>query len=164
LKYLYIIRHAKSCWEDPSLGDFDRPLNTRGNKDALLMADIMKKEEKIPDLIISSTAVRAFRTAKVFAEAFRMDPESIQLEASLYEASLEDVFGVLKAIPNSVDNVYLFGHNPSLTYFVNHFGEKPLDNLPTTGVMKILFTGNDWGYFDAKNASNSRFLYPKLYK
>jgi len=164
LKYLYIIRHAKSCWEDPSLGDFERPLNTRGKKDAPRMATIMKEEERRPDLIVSSPAKRAIVTARIFADAFTISHEEIMEEATLYEASVEDIFGVLRTIPADIGVVYLFGHNPSLTHFVNLFGGKRLDNLPTTGIAKMLFTGDDWSHFDPKNASNSRLLYPKLIK
>ena len=68
MKKLFLIRHAKSSWEDLRLDDFDRPLNKRGEKDAPFMAELLKEKNIIPDLIISSPSLRTKLTAEIIAE------------------------------------------------------------------------------------------------
>ncbi len=68
MKTLYIIRHAKSSWKDTTLDDFDRSLNKRGKLNAPLMGDRLKSKNIVPDLILSSPAKRAKKTAKIIAE------------------------------------------------------------------------------------------------
>jgi phosphohistidine phosphatase len=69
IKTLLILRHAKSSWKFPDLADHDRPLNKRGKRDAPKIGNLLKEKDLVPDLIISSTAVRAKRTAKMVAKA-----------------------------------------------------------------------------------------------
>ena len=71
MKLLLILRHAKSSWKDPDLDDHDRPLNKRGRRDAPRMGRLLRKEDLLPDLILSSTAVRARMTAEMVADASR---------------------------------------------------------------------------------------------
>ncbi len=68
MKKLYLIRHAKSSWDYPGLNDHERPLNKRGERDAPFMAKILKEKKVKPDLILSSTAVRALEFAKKIAD------------------------------------------------------------------------------------------------
>jgi phosphohistidine phosphatase len=69
MKTILLLRHAKSSWEDPDLPDYDRPLNKRGKNDAPRMGKLLKDKDIIPDLIISSTAARAKKTAELVAKA-----------------------------------------------------------------------------------------------
>ena len=68
MKTLYVIRHAKSSWDDPTLSDFDRPLNNRGKKDAPTMGKRLAQRQVVPDLLLSSPAERALTTCKIIAE------------------------------------------------------------------------------------------------
>jgi phosphohistidine phosphatase len=67
MKTLFILRHAKSSWKEQDLPDHDRPLNKRGKKDAPRMGKLLTDEDLIPDLIMSSTAARAKKTAELVA-------------------------------------------------------------------------------------------------
>ncbi len=69
MKKLYLIRHAKSDWDDESKSDFKRGLNERGQKDIFIMADKLKEKKIMPDLILSSSAKRAKLTAKGLAQS-----------------------------------------------------------------------------------------------
>ncbi len=84
MKTLYLVRHAKSSWEQPELSDLERPLNKRGKKDAPFMGSLLKKKNEIPELIISSPAKRASSTAKRFAEELGIKKEDIKTEKDLY--------------------------------------------------------------------------------
>ena len=68
MKTLLILRHAKSSWKDPALADHDRPLNKRGKSDAPRMGALMRQLGLIPELILSSTAKRAYITAEAAAD------------------------------------------------------------------------------------------------
>ena len=70
MKTIYLVRHSKSSWENPTWSDQQRPLDKRGKRDAPLMASIMLLKEKKPELLISSHAKRAWRTAKMFQRIF----------------------------------------------------------------------------------------------
>ena len=94
-KTLYLIRHAKSSWDDPSLKDHDRPLNKRGKKDAPFMANILKEKNIIPDLIISSTAERAIEFAKVLAEVLDYKKGNIVSERDMYLAGESEMLAIL---------------------------------------------------------------------
>lgn len=162
MKQVYLIRHAKSCWEDPSLGDKERPLNPRGHRDAPIMANYLAKLNVQPDLIVSSTAKRTQTTASYFAKQFEISDEEIMYENDLYDASVDDVFSTLRSVPADKNVVFLIGHNPSITYFSNMFGGDRIDNVPTCGIVRIDFSGDDWTSFDVKNAKQVFFTAPKL--
>lgn len=162
MKQVYLIRHAKSCWEDPSLGDKERPLNPRGHRDAPFMANYLAKMKVKPDLIISSTAKRTQTTANYFAKQFEILEEEIMYDNDLYDASVDDVFSTIRSLPSDKNVVFLFGHNPSITYMSNMFGGDRIDNVPTCGIVRIEFSGDDWGSFDVKNSRQIFFIAPKL--
>ena len=77
MKTLSIIRHAKSSWKDLGVPDHERPLNKRGRHDAPLMGKLLRDQNITPDLIISSTAIRAETTAKLVAKACKYKGEII---------------------------------------------------------------------------------------
>jgi len=112
MKQLTLIRHAKSSWSDPSLGDFDRPLNARGLEDAPRMGAYLKANGCPPvDQIVSSPALRARTTAKLIAEKLGMTNELIVLEPCIYEATLHRLFKLIGALDDAHPHVMLFGHN-----------------------------------------------------
>jgi phosphohistidine phosphatase len=86
MKKLIAVRHAKSDWVDLSLKDYDRPLNDRGFRDAPLMGARILTQYGLPDLIMSSTALRAKQTAEAIAEACTYGSEKIVWHDSLYHA------------------------------------------------------------------------------
>ena len=106
MKRLFIIRHAKSSWEDILLLDFDRPLNKRGIRDAPFMGKVLAgKEEKI-DQLVSSPANRAMTTSKYFAESLDFDPDKIIYNKDIYEAhsnTLMDIICLLYTSPSPRD-------------------------------------------------------------
>src|ERR671934_2596347 len=95
MKSLLILRHAKSSWKHPELSDHDRPLNKRGKRDAPKIGHLLKEKDLVPDLIISSTAVRAEKTAKLVAKASKYKG-NVTLTDSLYAAGPDAYIDVLK--------------------------------------------------------------------
>ena len=162
MKTIYVVRHAKSCWDDPGLTDKERPLNSRGKKDGPLMAAWMSKKEAAPDRILSSPAVRALETAKIFAKQFNLNPSEIDVQLSLYHPDVTDILDALKALDKEVKTVYLFSHNPAITYFANYFGGHMIDNVPTTGIVKMECTAEEWADLSRQNTLRIDFFYPKM--
>ena len=163
MKQIFLVRHAKSYWGDQSLSDFDRPLNKRGKIDAPFMGKILKGKNVKPDLIISSPARRAKKTAIVFADKIGYPEKKILYNEELYEATENNILKVLKQIDEDYQNVMLFGHNPGLTLLNNFISNNYIDNIPTCGVVAMEFN-NEWIKLDKNSCIQLFFEYPKLYK
>jgi phosphohistidine phosphatase len=161
MKELLLIRHAKSDWNDPSLSDFDRPLNKRGKADAPLMAHrLLDKKIKI-DAFISSPAKRAKKTASIFAKEYRMDKKNILLSEELYAAEENVFFEVIRNTNDKFDSIALFSHNPALTDFANLLSDVRIDNIPTCGVFAIKVDAKHWADFKEAKKDFWFFDYPK---
>ena len=110
-KLLLILRHAKSSWEFAEVSDHDRPLNNRGKRDALRIGKKLLKEGVVPQLIISSSAVRASSTASKVAKACGYQGEII-VENSLYGSGYSEYLNAVKKKDDRYDIIMLVGHNP----------------------------------------------------
>jgi len=163
MKKLYLIRHAKSSWREEGISDFDRPLKGRGIRDAHTTAQWLQKQEASPELMISSPATRAMHTALIFAQELQYPFSNIHIEADIYHGDRDDILKALAKVDNSIQSVYLFGHNPTLTNFVNHCIDHIIDNVPTTGVACLKFESEDWENLGTE-AELVFFDYPKRRK
>ncbi len=159
MKRVYLIRHAKSSWEDFLFDDFERPLNKRGKLDAPLMGARLHDKKIMPDTILSSPAVRAKTTAEIIAKKIGFEKEIVFIK-DIYEASATTLHKILTKIADKKNTVFLFGHNPSLNELAEnyiHFNE----NIPTCGVMEIEFDCKSWADISGENARLVLFDYPK---
>ena len=113
MKVLYLLRHAKSSWDDPQLADHDRPLAPRGKRAARLLADHFRREGIRPALVLCSSARRARETLKPLERIFsgKLD---VRFESDLYAASAPEVAGRLRSVPAAAPSVLVVGHNPGL--------------------------------------------------
>ncbi|HZY81675.1 MAG TPA: histidine phosphatase family protein [Cyclobacteriaceae bacterium] len=147
MKTLIVIRHAKSSWDDPDLSDFNRPLNERGERDAPRMAKRLKEKDLTINTVVSSPAVRAITTCKVFMKTLRFPEDQVQTFRDLYHAGDEMILNVVRKLKDHpVENevALLFGHNPGLTEFVNNLVDEDIDNVPTTGVVCCKLKVGSW--------------------
>lgn len=144
VRELILVRHAKSSWRDPSLDDHSRPLNKRGKRDAPEMGDRLARLGYKPDLIISSTAVRALETARTIARKLGYPRERILEEEGIYHASVEGLIGVISNVDDSVETLMLFGHNPGFTQLANLLGPRGIFNMPTCAVLHLRFDTMSW--------------------
>ena len=163
MKTIYFVRHAKSSWKDPSLRDFDRPLNKRGFRDAPFMATLAKSKGARPGLIVSSPANRALTTATFFAKELGIEPDDIQQRPEIYEAFPDQVLAIVRSLPDEVGEVFVFGHNPTFTSLANQFTKDPIDNVPTCGIVRLVSTADEWQNLDTDNTRLTAFHYPKQY-
>lgn len=144
VKTLYIVRHAKSSWEDPALSDFDRPLNERGKHDAPRMGKRLKERDVVLDLMISSPAKRAYATGKKIADVLSFPHEKINQEEKLYHASEDRLLDIIHKIKDHYDSVMIVGHNPGLTDFANSLVDSNIFNVPTCGIVACRLNVDSW--------------------
>lgn len=160
-RVLTIVRHAKSSWKDAGLADRDRPLNERGEHDAPMMGNRAKEAGLRPSLMVSSPAVRAWTTARIFATELGYPREFLQRENDLYLASVDDLISVLAEQDPGFQNIMLFGHNPGLTDFANRLIPNITGNLPTCGVVSVTFESDDWNLRFRPACELKLYDYPK---
>jgi phosphohistidine phosphatase len=161
MKSLTIVRHAKSSWKDRGLSDRERPLNKRGNRDAPIMGQRLAAAGIRPSQIISSPAVRAWTTARIFAKELGYPTEFLQREDGLYLASLDNLLDVIATQDSGFNNLMLFGHNPGLTDLVNYLVPGLTNNLPTAGVVSVELDCDDWMLYDKPPVQLILHDYPK---
>jgi phosphohistidine phosphatase len=117
MKTLFLIRHAKSSWDDTALPDKDRPLSDRGKRDAPKMGKRLAKRDVMPNLILSSPARRALTTAEIIAKKLGYKRKDIVVDDRLYSSAVDDLLNVVQKLSDKLERVMLFGHNPELTEF-----------------------------------------------
>ena len=161
MKTLYLVRHAKSSWKYPNLDDFERPLNKRGRKSAPFMGTILKKLKVAPDLILSSPANRASMTARIIADKISHPLEKIRYSESIYEFSANALIDVIKHLDDVVNKAMLVGHNPALTDLANYIGDKPISNIPTSGVFCADLNIPSWAKISDHCGKLKFFEFPK---
>lgn len=142
MKRLLILRHAKSSWADASIDDWQRPLNERGLRDAPRAGAWLRERALVPDVIITSDAVRARTTAEAVAKAAGYSREII-IEPSLYHATPNDVLEVLRGVRTDARTVLIVGHNPGLEELVEQLTGEHHD-LPTAALVHIAMATDDW--------------------
>ena len=143
-KILFIVRHGKSTWEYPAVSDIDRPLKDRGIKDAYTMANRVLKKAVIPDVVISSPAVRALHTAIIFSRVLDLPADEIIINQDLYLADYPEILSVIKATDDSRMSLMIFGHNPGFTDLTNYLSGLNIDNIPTSGLVILRFKTGSW--------------------
>ena len=159
MKKLIIIRHAKSDWQDTTLDDFDRPLNERGMQDAPFIGKFLKEKNLLPDLIISSPALRAITTAEIIAKEVEYT-KAIVANQYIYEAYVNTLQEIVSFIYDENDTVYLIGHNPgvsALAYMLSDMKE----SIPTCAVVEIDFECDSWMDVSKENAALISYDFPK---
>jgi phosphohistidine phosphatase len=161
MRRITLLRHAKSSWGNPSLSDFERPLNSRGERDAPTMGARLSARGVRPALIVSSDALRALTTAQIVATAIDYPNESIQANRDLYLASPERIIDVVIQTSEHHTDVMLVGHNPGLTELANQLGNLAVLNIPTCGAVAIDLEIDDWNELAYAHGTTAWFDYPK---
>lgn len=145
-KTLFVLRHAKSSWKDDSLPDHDRPLNSRGEGDAPRMGAFMQEQGLEPELILTSTARRARRTAALVAENSNFSGEIRQVR-DLYHADPEEIVEQLRHVPDEYARVMVVGHNPGLEDLLELL-TGDWERLPTAALAQITLPILRWQELD----------------
>ncbi len=161
MKRLYIIRHAKSSWSDPTLSDFDRKLNKRGKKDAPFMGTRLARYGIMPDAIYASPAKRARKTARAIAKRIAFPHKKITFDESIYSSSTMDLLNVLQRVSDRKDIIFLVGHNYAITDLAVELTDADILNIPTSGIVGIDLRIESWAETGPGTGDLLFFDYPK---
>ena len=140
MKNLYLLRHAKSSWDDFALKDVDRPLSTRGIQDADLMGNFFKSKRRGLDLVVSSPSRRTKETLNHF---FNKTTQNIIFDETIYHSSEQNIYSVLKYVEEDIKSLMIVGHNPSMHEFSESFSGQFIEKFSTCGLASFEFD-DEW--------------------
>lgn len=161
---LVLIRHAKSDWNIAGQPDFERTLNDRGKHDAPMMGKRLLEKKIIPDLIISSSATRAAKTAKLIAKELNYSKDNIQHFDKLYHAPPSKFEEVITTEINddTLHTIFIVAHNPGITQYAHDLLQHlPIPDLPTCGMVGLTFEADSWNDFATAKHQLLFVDYPK---
>lgn len=164
-KRLFLLRHAKSSWDDPALADHERPLAPRGRRAAKVLAEHLRRESVDPGLVLCSSARRAQETLEGIAPALGKRV-AVQIESGLYAASEQRLLERLQALDEDLESVLLIGHNPAverLALDLAGSGDKLTAvrrKYPTAALATLEFAG-PWRELRPGSATLADFVTPK---
>lgn len=164
MKTLYLVRHAKSSWEEPGTKDIDRPLIEKGIKKTQRVIEYFQKNKISVDLMISSPAVRAYETAKLIAKGIDYPVKNIKQDNKIYDGYYDRILDIIYSTPNEVNSLMIFGHNPTITHLANLFLYPGIDMLPTSGAAGISFDTDKWGNIPGTEPKKEFIIFPKMLK
>lgn len=168
MRKLFLLRHAKSCWDAPAAEDFDRPLNGRGRKDAKRMGAYMEEQGIRPGIALVSAAARTLATWELLEPHLEGVP--VTIEAELYEAGKARLLTRLRRLDDHIESVLLIGHNPGIgrlaEVLADHHGAPALlaelaDKFPTGALATIDLDIAHWGEVEAGRGRLTAFVRPK---
>jgi len=157
MKKLVIIRHAKATHESGYV-DFERPLTPNGMHDAAIMAGRLKENNQIPQMLVSSPALRTISTANIFSQHLSI-PVAEEIKG-IYEADMNDLVEVVAELPDDIDCIGMVGHNPGLGQLLYYFTSATQD-VPTCAVAVVEFDTSVWASVTPKSGKLIYYDYPK---
>jgi len=164
MKTIILVRHAKSGWSDLGLDDFDRPLNKRGKRNAPFMGQKLKEKQILPDLILSSPAKRAKKTAIAIAKTIDYPKKKIVFDDNMYHSDARYLLELVRNQDDEDKTIMLFGHNPDFSDFADILlKQNPVYNIPTTGIYCIRLDVDSWEKVQEGTGEAVFFDYPKRY-
>lgn len=165
MKFLTLVRHAKSSWKHDGLKDFDRPLNKRGKQDLPLLCERLIQYQLFPDQLIFSPATRTRLTAARIIERLAIPLPHCQDHPEIYESSTETLLQVIQQVTNQTNHLMLVGHNPGLQDLGNYLleGRSSVPHFPTSAVLHLGLNIEKWSDLHRGCANCIRLDYPKLH-
>lgn len=161
MKRLILCRHAKSSWKDITLEDINRPLNKRGKRDAPEMGKRLAGQGVKPDVIVSSPARRARKTARQMAKRLGFKKKNVLILEKMYAASVDELLEIIHKFDDDTNLVVMVGHNPETTLLANILGDLDIDNVPTCGLVSLDFAVDSWQEIGKVKGSLVFFDYPR---
>lgn len=162
MKTIYLVRHAKSSWQNPGQKDYERPLLESGIERTQKVTGFLLKKGVKPGLIISSHAVRAFETARLLAKALGYPEDDIQQDRQIYLGTEDNLLDIVSSMPEELDSVMMVGHNPVMTGFAQMLQARIAEDLPTSAVVGISFETDDWTRILLSNKRVNFIVFPNM--
>lgn len=160
MKTLLLMRHASSGWDEMSLSDRARPLDSKGERELLRMARRCSEGVLGPELIVSSPAVRALSTARALAECFGQRADDIRIDDRLYCGSARALLDIVQGLDDRFDHVAIVGHNPEISELGQYLA-KGVDRLATCAIASLAFDVSAWSDAPHRKAISSALEVPR---
>ena len=151
-----LIRHAKSSWNNPSLSDFDRPLNKRGEGDAPRVGEVLQEAGVLFDKVLCSDARRARQTLSLLKQKLDIDEAIIEYRQNMYGASSHHLQCCVAEQPDAISSIALIGHNPGMEELVYDLAEEPVGHMSTCNVVQLVFDCESW---EKLNSSRGKLIF-----
>lgn len=165
MKRLFLVRHAKTELLDSGKTDFERRLKGRGHSDARLMADYLKKNGYLPDVIVSSDARRAIQTATNMASIFGIEEDQIVQTRFIYSGfEAGELLAKLQRVARGKNSMMIVGHNPDIALAAMQLSSGNFFHFPTAAVAVIKFEGDEWNEVGDKKGVTELFISPREVK
>lgn len=156
MKTLYILRHAQKDESNPEQYDYDIELTQKGNEDSILLGNKLKEKNILPDLIVSSPAIRARRTTENVSEIIGYR-KNIMYNEVIYQAFLNEIIESITYTFDTVDSLMIVGHNPSLTALAITYGGFS-EEMKMASAIRIDFNCDSWTSIDKSNAKFIEYI------
>ena len=145
MKRLTLIRHANADWKNPSVPDFERPLNKRGLTEAESLGKQLLEQELVPDLVLTSPARRTQQTTEILARKLTLAARLLKPQEILYLATIDDILALVRGTGPKVEHLAIVGHNPGISEVAKHLAPGVITADLTTGAACALtFTTRSW--------------------
>jgi phosphohistidine phosphatase len=164
-RLLYLLRHAKSSWENPALADHDRPLAGRGQRASRVIAEHLASQQIAPTLVLCSSAARTRETLERVRASLGEQVE-VRIEDDIYTATAGDLLELLHRAAPGAESVMVIGHNPALQELALTLAgggpelERLSEKFPTAALATLTFAGG-WEELVGGAAELIAFVTPK---
>ncbi|WP_457607267.1 SixA phosphatase family protein [Nitratifractor sp.] len=163
MKRLYLVRNAKSRWNDPGAGDFERELRPKGKKELRTIASYLRLRGILPDLMLSSCALRAQQTCDLLAEELGFDGPRHYLD-ELYMRPSEAILDLIAAQGEETETLFVVGHTPQLHELAHRLTGELIRIYPPMGVVAIECEAESWSELHHSGGKLDFFIHPKQFK
>ena len=161
MKEILLLRHAKSDWNADYSDDHDRPLSKRGVKAAKMIGQVLTASGQMPEIIISSSAVRAKDTAQLAASEGKWDVEHIVSE-TLYHADIDELLCIVQNVDESFNRIMIVSHEPTISAAASRLIGGGLFRFPTAAIARIDFNTESWLNISSMNGQLVWFFPPRF--
>ena len=160
MKSLICFRHGKSDWSADYESDHNRPISKRGIKTSARMGKYLSQINQQPELVISSTALRARDTAEIAIRSGKWGSKLI-LEEKIYESTVQTLLSIIKQQNDRYTNICIVGHEPSLSQLIEKCDDFELPKFPTAAMARIDFDSTKWNDINYENGNKIWVKKPK---
>jgi phosphohistidine phosphatase len=159
VKTVWLLRHAKSSWDDTALSDQDRPLAPRGHKAAKRIRRFVSENGVRPELVLCSAALRARSTLDLILPG--LGAPRVEIDGDIYLATADALLLRLRSLEPAVSRVMLVGHNPGLHDLICLLAPPGPEALPTGALAELRLEIDDWRATAPGGATLDRLIVPR---
>jgi phosphohistidine phosphatase len=163
MKQIFLLRHAKSDWDNLNQQDFDRPLAKRGMEDAILMSQHIKEKHYLIDKVLCSSAKRTKQTFDICSDGFNFPINNALYSEDLYFGKCDAIINFIRNLEEDLSSILIIGHNPTMHLLLESLSDEGIKKFPTCSLAEINIE-NTWKDLSLKKCKLKSFIKPKELK